>query len=73
VRDLISISKVIAKEELRFEKDPESMDKKELEKLIKDVEKRMKKAAAELDFESAAELRDKMVELKDMLNNNLEK
>ena len=71
VRDLISISKVIAKEELRFEKDPESMDKKELEKLIKDVEKRMKKAAAELDFESAAELRDKMVELKDMLNNNL--
>jgi excinuclease ABC subunit B len=71
VRDLISISKVIAKEELRFEKDPESMDRKELEKLIKDVEKRMKKAAAELDFESAAELRDKMVELKDMLNNNL--
>ena len=70
VRDLISISKVIAQEELRFEKDPESMSAEELEKLIKDVEKRMKKAAAELDFESAAELRDKMVELKDMLNNN---
>lgn len=64
VRDLISISKVIAKEELRFEKDPESMNRKELEKLIKDVEKQMKKAAADLNFEMAAELRDKMVELK---------
>lgn len=64
VRDLISISKVIAKEELRFEKDPESMNRKELEKLIQDVEKQMKKAAADLNFEMAAELRDKMVELK---------
>ncbi len=67
VRDLISISKVIAKEELRFEKDPESMNRKELEKLIKDVEKQMKKAAADLNFEMAAELRDKMVELKKKL------
>ncbi|MBD5444727.1 MAG: excinuclease ABC subunit UvrB [Lachnospiraceae bacterium] len=67
VRDLISISKVIAKEELRFEKDPESMDRKELEKLIKDVEKKMKKAAADLNFEAAAELRDKMVDLKKLL------
>ena len=67
VRDLISISKVIAKEELRFEKDPESMDRKELEKLIKDVEKKMKKAAADLNFEAAAELRDKMVDLKKVL------
>ena len=64
VRDLISISKVIAKEELRFEKDPESMNCKELEKLIAGVEKQMKKAAADLNFEAAAELRDKMVELK---------
>ena len=64
VRDLISISKVIAKEELRFEKDPESMNRKELEKLIAGVEKQMKKAAADLNFEAAAELRDKMVELK---------
>ncbi len=64
VRDLISISKVIAKEELRFEKDPESMNRKELEKLIKDVEKQMKKAAADLNFEAAAQLRDQMVELK---------
>ena len=64
VRDLISISKVIAKEELQFEKDPESMSRKELEKLIAQVEKQMKKAAADLNFEAAAELRDKMVELK---------
>ena len=47
--------------------DPESMSKKELEKLIQDVEKKMKKAAAELNFESAAQLRDQMVELKKML------
>lgn len=64
VRDLISISKTIAKEEQRFEKDPESMSKAELEKLIKDVEKQMKRAAADLNFEAAAELRDRMVELK---------
>ena len=64
VRDLISISKVIAKEELQFEKDPESMSRAELEKLIQQVEKQMKKAAADLNFEAAAELRDKMIELK---------
>ena len=68
VRDLISISKVIAKEEMRFEKDPESMDRKELEKLIADVQKKMQKAAADLNFEAAAELRDKMLELKQKLN-----
>ncbi len=67
VRDLISISKEIAKEEVRFEKDPESMDAKELAKLIADVEKKMKKAASELNFEAAAELRDRMVELKKTL------
>ena len=67
VRDLISISKTIAKEELRFEKDPESMSRQELEKLIKDVEKQMKKAAADLNFEAAAELRDRMVDLKGKL------
>ena len=68
VRDLISISKVIAKEEMRFEKDPESMSREELEKLIADVQKKMKKAAADLNFEAAAELRDKMLELKRNLN-----
>ena len=67
VRDLISISKVIAKEEVRFEKDPASMDEKELEKLIGDIQKKMKKAASDLNFEAAAELRDKMVELKKTL------
>ncbi len=67
VRDLISISKVIAQEEVRFEKDPESMNRKELEKLIGDIQKKMKKAAADLNFEAAAELRDKMVELKKQL------
>ncbi|MBP3462626.1 MAG: excinuclease ABC subunit UvrB [Tyzzerella sp.] len=64
VRDLISISKKVAAEELRMEKDPESMSKTELEKLINDVSKQMRKAAAELNFEAAAQLRDKMIELK---------
>lgn len=68
VRDQISISKKVAAEELKLEKDPESMSRKELEKLIGEVTKRMKKAAAELDFESAVELRDKLIELKQILN-----
>ena len=68
VRDLISISKKVAAEELKMEKDPESMSRKELEKLVRDLEKQMKKAAAELNFEVAAELRDKLIDLKKMLN-----
>ena len=68
VRDLISISKKVAAEEMRMEKDPESMSAKELDKLIKDMTKQMRKAAAELNFEAAAELRDKLVDLKKMLN-----
>ena len=67
VRDLISISKEIAKEEVQFEKDPESMSRQELEKLIAQVQKQMQKAAADLNFEVAAELRDKMIELKQNL------
>jgi len=67
VRDLISISREIAAEEVKFEKDPESMNRKELEKLIGEVQKKMQKAATELNFEAAAELRDKMLELKKKL------
>lgn len=67
VRDAISIFKKVAASEETLAKDPESMSKKELEKLIKELTGQMKKAAAELDFESAAELRDKMIELKKQL------
>ncbi len=70
VRDLISIHKEIAKEEAGFAKDPESMNRKELTKLIADVEKQMRKAAAELDFETAAQLRDKMIELRKHLEDS---
>ncbi len=68
VRELISISRSIAKSEAEFEKDPESMDEKELKKTVERIEKEMRRAAAELDFETAAELRDKMIELKRILN-----
>ena len=67
VRDLISISKAVAKEEKELEKDPESMSREELEKLIGEVQKQMKKAAAELNFEAAATLRDQMISLKKYL------
>ena len=43
------------------------MNRKELEKRIADVQKKMQQAAADLNFETAAELRDKMIELKNML------
>ena len=68
VRDLISISKKVAREEQRFEKDPESMNRKELEKLIGEVKRKMERAAADLDFENAAQLRDQMIDLKKLLN-----
>ncbi len=64
VRDLIRVTKKVTADELRMEKDPESMSKEELEKVIRDVSKQMRKAAAELNFEAAAQLRDKMIELK---------
>jgi len=67
VRDLIAISKKVAADEVKFAKDPESMSKKELEKTIADIQKKMQKAAAELNFEAAAEYRDKMISLKNML------
>ncbi|MBO5657476.1 MAG: UvrB/UvrC motif-containing protein, partial [Agathobacter sp.] len=67
VRDLIAISKKVAADEMKYAKDPESMSKQELEKTIGDIQKKMQKAAAELNFEAAAEYRDKMITLKNML------
>ena len=64
VRDLVTISQAAEAARDRLEKDPESMDAKELKKLIAQVTKKMQQAAAELDFESAMELRDQMKELK---------
>lgn len=67
VRDLIRISKKVEVQSLDMEKDPESMSKKELEAAIKMITKKMHTAAAELDFEVAAQLRDQMIELKQQL------
>ena len=64
VRDLITVSKAVAETEDKLKKDPESMNRKELTKLITKVEKQMREAAANLNFEQAAELRDKMIEMK---------
>ena len=64
VRDLISISKEVAKTQKKLEKDMESMSREELEELIGKIQKQMKAAAADLNFEMAAELRDQMIELK---------
>ena len=68
VRDLIAVSKAVAETEVRLQKDPESMTRKELIKLITQVEKQMRAAAADLNFEQAAELRDKMIDLKKNLD-----
>ena len=67
VRDLIAISKAVSANEEEFRKDPESMDARELEKLVKELTKKMRQAAAELNFEEAAKLRDRMKEVKQML------
>lgn len=67
VRDLISISKKVSSDDMKLEKDPESMSEKELQAVIKDINKKMKKAAAELNFEAAAELRDQLIEFKKKL------
>ena len=70
VRDLISISKAVdTRKSMKLDKDPESMDAKELTKLITELKKRMHQAAAELNFEEAAHLRDQMMELKKILLN----
>lgn len=67
VRDLIAISKAASASEEELRKDPESMDTRELEKLAKELTKKMRQAAAELNFEEAAKLRDRMKEVKQML------
>ena len=67
VRDLITISKAVENDSFADTKDPESMDEKELKKLLKELEKKMRQAAAELNFEEAARLRDRMVEVKKLL------
>lgn len=67
VRDLIAISRAASAGEEELRKDPESMDARELEKLAKELTKKMRQAAAELNFEEAAKLRDRMKEVKQML------
>lgn len=67
VRALIAISRAVEENEEQFKKDPESMDEKELKKLVKELEKKMRQAAVELNFETAAKLRDRMLEVKKML------
>ena len=64
VRDLIAVSRAVAETEQKIKKDPESMSRKELTKLIARVENQMRAAAADLNFEQAAELRDWMLQLK---------
>ena len=68
VRDLISITKEVEKTSKKLEKDPESMSKKELKEVIGRMEKEMRKAAADLNFEAAMELRDKIREMSAYLN-----
>ena len=68
VHDVIQITKAATeKQKFGLEKDPESMSNDELNKLIKKLDKEMKQAAMELQFERAAELRDKILELKKLL------
>ncbi len=67
VRDLIAISKAAEPDPRANEKDLESMDAKELNRLAKELQKKMHKAAAELNFEEAVVLRDRMLEVKKML------
>lgn len=68
VRERISITKEAVETVDKLEKDPESMSVKEIEKLIKKLTKEMQKAASELNFEAAAELRDQMMKLKQQIH-----
>ena len=64
VRDIISISKKVESSTDEIKKDIESMSIKELEKLAAKLSKKMNVAAAELNFELAAQLRDQIIEIK---------
>lgn len=64
IRGLISISKEAQKASAQLERDPESMSTKEILALIAKLEKQMRKVAADLDFETAADLRDQITDLK---------
>ena len=69
VRDLIRISKKVEETENGdIQKDAESMSRKELEQLVEKIKRKMNTAAAELNFELAASLRDQMLEIKKYLN-----
>ena len=69
VRDLISISRAAEpKDTMNLEKDYESMSRRELEKVARQIEKNMHRAAAELNFEEAAQLRDQMIEVRKHIN-----
>ncbi len=72
VRDLIRISTEVEKQEAGLKKDLESMSRKELEKLSMQTEKKMRKAAAELDFESAALYRDELIKIKELISEHEE-
>jgi excinuclease ABC subunit B len=67
VQDVIAISKKVAKAADDLMRDPEDMDVAELEKLATDLKKKMDTAAADLNFEVAAEYRDQLIEIKNML------
>ena len=69
VRDLIRISKKVEETETGdIQKDIESMNQKELEQLVRKIKKKMNTAAAELNFELAASLRDQMLEIRKHMN-----
>ena len=70
VRELIAISKAANEGGVKLEKDIESMDERELEKLIKELNKKMHRAAADLNFEEAAAIRDRITEIRKTIENN---
>ena len=70
VRDLIAISKTASESGSDLEKDIESMNRRELEKLIKELTKKMHKAAADLNFEEAAQIRDRITEIRKTMDDN---